>query len=313
MRLVDSEETARLLPFDALVAALREGFVRGAVAPLRHQHSAGAPGTDARLLLMPAWSDRYIGVKLVNVFPHNGDLGLPAISPVYVLSDATTGELLAVIDGAELTRRRTAAASALAASYLARSDAQRLVVVGAGKVAEVLPHAYWAVRPIERVEVWNRTAAGADALVERLRADGFEASRADDLATAVTGADVVTCATLASEPLVHGEWLRPGTHLDLIGSFAPHLREADDEAVRRATVFVDTDDAIEESGDLIDPMTSGVLTRTQVAATLYDLARGSHGGRSSDDEITFFKSTGTALEDLAAGALAYQAVAEEGR
>lgn len=307
MRVVDATEVARLLPFDRLVPALREGFSRGAEAPLRHQHATGATGTDATLLLMPAWSETYIGVKLVNVFPHNGQLGLPAIRPVFILSSATTGEQCAVIDGAELTRRRTAGASALAASYLARADARHLLVVGAGKVAEVLPHAYRAVRAVEEVRVWNRTAAHADSLVERLRGEGFDADRADDLEAAVRAADVVCCATLAAEPVVHGEWLRPGTHLDLIGSFAEHLREADDEAVRRATVFVDTGDALAESGDLIGPLASGALARDDVAATLYELTRKQHPGRRDDEEITFFKSVGTALEDLAAGALVYQA------
>lgn len=304
--MVNAEETARLLPFDALVAALRNGFVEGAVAPLRHQHRVGAPEAEATLLLMPAWSARYIGVKLVNVFPHNGAVGLPAVNPAYVLSSATTGAALAVIDGAELTRRRTAAASALAAAYLAREDARHLLVVGAGKVAEVLPAAYRAVRPVERVSVWNRTAAHADALVAALRADGFDARRVDELKPSVAEADVVSCATLASEPVVRGEWLRPGTHLDLIGSFAPHLRETDDEALRRATVFVDTHDALEESGDLLGPVQSGTFAATDVAGTLYDLTRGDHAGRRDEDEITLFKSVGTALEDLAAAALVYE-------
>ncbi|MQA77584.1 MAG: ornithine cyclodeaminase family protein [Streptosporangiales bacterium] len=306
MRVLGADEVARLLTFDALVPALREAFTREVKAPLRHQHTAGAPGTDARLLLMPAWSDRYIGVKLVNVFPHNGDLDLPAVSPVYVLSSATTGEQYAVIDGAELTRRRTAAASALAASYLAREDASRLLVVGAGQVARVVPHAYRAVRPIERVLVWNRTVARADALADDLRADGFDAERADDLEAAVHAVDVVSCATLAAEPLVRGDWLDPGVHLDLIGSFAPYLRETDDTALHRATVFVDTDDALAESGDLIEPLASGALSRDQIAATLHDLTAGRHAGRAYASEITLFKSVGTAIEDLAAGALAYE-------
>lgn len=307
--MVGAEETARLLPFDALVAALRNGFVEGAEAPLRHQHRVGAPEAEATLLLMPAWSARYVGVKLVNVFPHNGAAGLPAVNPAYVLSSATTGAALAVVDGAELTRRRTAAASALAAAYLAREDARHLLVVGAGKVAEALPAAYRAVRPVERVSVWNRTASRADALVTALRADGFEAVRVDELAPAVAAADVVSCATLASRPVVSGDWLRPGMHLDLIGSFAPHLRETDDDALRKATVFVDTRDALEESGDLLAPVESGAFAATDVAGTLYDLTRGRHAGRAREDEITLFKSVGTALEDLAAAALVYESLA----
>lgn len=309
MRVAEAGEVAAALPFDRLVPALRDAFAQGVTAPLRHQHGVGSPGAEGTLLLMPAWNDRYIGVKIVSVFPGNSASGLPAIQPTYVLSSGTTGEPYGVIEGAELTRRRTAAASALAASYLARPDASRLLVVGAGAIAEVLPAAYGSVLSIERVQVWNRTPERAETLAAKLRADGVAAERAPDLEAAARDADVVSCATISTAPLVAGGWLAPGTHLDLIGSFSRETRETDDDAIRRATCFVDTEAALEESGDLIGPIESGALSAEGVAATLADLTTGAHAGRTSPDEITLFKSVGTALEDLAAAALVFEGAA----
>lgn len=205
-----------------------------------------------------------------------------------------------MIDGAEITRRRTAAASALAGWYLARTDARSLLIVGSGHIAGLMADAYRAVRRIERVMVWNIRAAGAQRMAARI---GGEAVA--ELAAAVAQADIVCCATLAREPLIRGEWLRPGTHLDLIGGFTPAMREADDDAVRRARVFIDTDAALAESGDLIDPIARGVLRREDIAGSLSTLCRGETRGRRGADEITLFKSVGSALEDLAAAALAY--------
>jgi ornithine cyclodeaminase len=210
-----------------------------------------------------------------------------------------------LIDGAELTRRRTAAASALAGSFLAREDAASLLIVGSGHIGGLMAAAYRAVRPIERVHIWNIREAGAVHLAARLRAEGLVADAVTDLAAAVGEADIVTCATLAREPLVRGEWLRRGTHLDLIGGFTPAMREADDEAVRRSRVFIDTDAALAEAGDLIDPIAHGVLRGEDVAGSLFTLCRGETQGRRDQSEITLFKSVGSALEDLAAAGLAY--------
>ena len=250
---------------------------------------------------MPAWREGgMFGVKVVSVFPANGERGLPAVSASYLLSDGETGQHLALIDGAEITRRRTAAASALAGSYLAREDAKTLLIVGSGHVAGLMMAAYRAVRPIQRVMVWNIRPANAEKLAARLGAEAVT-----DLAAAVAQADIVSCATLAREPLVRGEWLRPGTHLDLIGGFTPAMREADDEAVCRARVFIDTDAALAESGDIIDPIAHGVLRPDDIAGSLFTLCRGETPGRRDATEITLFKSVGSALEDLAAAGLAY--------
>lgn len=299
--LIDAATVRERLPFARLIPALREAFVAGATAPLRHRHDLPH---GASLLLMPAWQvSAALGVKLVSVFPGNGARGLPAVSSTYLLCDGQTGRHLAVIDGAELTARRTAAASALAGNFLARVDATRLLIVGSGHVAGQLAQAWRAVRPIASVAVWNIRAAGAERLAATLRAEGFDAHATADLAEAARAADIVSCATLAAEPLVAGAWLRPGTHLDLIGGYLPTMREADDDAVRGATVFIDTEAALAEAGDIVRPLAGGALTA--VSGTLAQLCRGEAAGRRRAAERTVFKSVGSALEDLAAAALIY--------
>jgi ornithine cyclodeaminase len=298
----DAAATAAALPFDALVPALREMFVEGGVVPPRQVLTIESPdGLPLTSLVMPAWQPgRYYGLKCINVAPGNAARGLPGLHASYLLHDADTGVPLALIDGSELTNRRTAAASALAASWLARNDARRLLVVGAGRVAALLPAAYRAVRPIASVAVWARRGAAAEALAADWRARGFDAVAAPDLAAAVAAADIVSCATLATEPLVQGRWLRPGSHLDLIGSFTPAMREADDDAFRGAAIFIDTDEALVKSGELLGPMARGVFAAADVRGTLADLCRGTAPGRRTPHERTVFKSVGSALEDLAA-------------
>lgn len=309
MKIFDSKATAERLAFNALIPAIRQMFTEGCNVPRRHIHTINdnesAPDT---LLLMPAWQEgRYLGIKHVTIFPENSKKGnLPGLFSTYTLFDATNGQPLSIIDGDQITVRRTAAASALAASYLARPDSSHLVIVGAGNVAGALAHAYRAVLPITRVSVWNITADKAVALTTRLCADGFDAHAVTDLRSAVEQADVVTCATLSREPLIKRQWLKPGVHLDLIGSFQPTMREADDDTFTDTSVFIDTTEALDKSGDLLSPMAQGKFDRQRVLATLEDLCRGTHAGRRSPTEITVYKAVGTALEDLAAAVLVYQ-------
>ncbi|MBS8259769.1 ornithine cyclodeaminase family protein [Roseibium polysiphoniae] len=313
MLLLSQEETLKALPSLALVDALDAMFKSGCEMPVRHHHDMAVPGEpDATILLMPAWvPGAFAGVKIVNVMPGNSGRGLPAISAEYLLSDARTGEMLAMINGGELTARRTAAASALAARYLARKDASHLVVAGTGRVALNLVGAHMAVRPITRVTFWGRSLDKAQALaVEAAALYGITVEGTSDLEQAVRTADIVSAATLSNVPLILGEWLQPGTHVDLVGAFKPSMRESDDEAVRRASVFVDTrEGCTKEGGDISQPLASGVLTPSDIKADLYDLAQGLHKGRVDDEEITLFKSVGAALEDLAGAILAYRTVA----
>jgi ornithine cyclodeaminase len=305
---IDAARTRELLAFEPLVAALRRAFAAGCRVPPRHTHTVEVEeGKAGTVLIMPAWNgDGYLGIKTICIYPGNAALGLPGLHATYMLYDARTGVPLARIDGTELTTRRTAAASALAASYLARPDASMLAIVGTGRIASVLAQAYRVVRPIRCVRVWGRTASRAAELVARLRAEGFDADVAPDLEVAVHTADIVTCATLATEPLVHGRWLRPGVHLDLIGAFAPGMRESDDECFRGTRVFVDTYEAESKAGDLISPLRHGVLHESGIQGRLEELCRGVHPGRRQEHEITVFKSVGTALEDLAAAVLVYE-------
>jgi len=267
-------------------------------------HQVNAPGGGFTSLIMPAWVPGVCyGVKTVNVAPHNAARGLPGLHSSYMLYDATTGAPLAMLDGDQITARRTAAASALAASFLAQPGASHLLLVGAGQVARLLPAAYRVVRPIQRVTVWARSTAAAQALAAQLRTQGFDSAASADLAGAVAAADVVSCATLATAPLVQGAWLRPGSHLDLIGSFTPAMREADDACFAGAALYVDTDEALAKSGELLGPLERGVITAADVRGTLAALSCGEAPGRGGAGQRTVFKSVGTALEDLAAAML----------
>jgi len=319
MRLVSADEVDRVLTHKGLVETLREAFRKGAVQPLRHHHTVDRPaGTASTLLLMPAWSDfsapglegdGYIGVKIVTVSPDNNAKSLPAIMGVYLLLDGQTGEPCALIDGQRITLWRTACASALAADYLAREDASSMLMVGAGALAPFLVRAHASVRPVRRVVVWNRTSANAERLVQTLQEEGFEARLAENIDDELGHADIVSCATISSVPLIHGARLKPGTHVDLVGAFAPTMRESDDEAVRRARVFVDTyGGATKEAGDIVQALDSGALARDRIQADLYELCRGEKKGRESDDEITLFKSVGAAIEDLAAGISVWESI-----
>lgn len=293
------------LAFSRLIPALRAAFAAGAEVPLRHTHPLSAPGSS--MLLMPAWQgETMLGVKIVTIFPGNSARGLNALHSTYLLCDGATGRPLALIDGNEITGRRTVAASALAGDFLVRRDASRLLIVGSGHIAGMLAPAWATVRPIREVQVWSPRPAHAESLAARLRDAGFAAAAAAELEPAVRAADIVSCATLAEAPLVHGDWLRPGTHLDLIGSFRPTMREADDAAVRRARVWIDCPAALDESGDLIQPIASGALARAAIAGDLAALCRGTVPGRADAQEITLFKSVGTGLEDLAAATLVWR-------
>ncbi len=310
MLVLNEAETRAALPFGALITALRIMFRDGCEMPVRHHHDVAVPGEDtATLLLMPAWQPgSYIGVKMVSVFPGNTGRDLPAIHGSYLLSSGRTGQLLAIIDGAELTARRTAAASALAADYLATKGARRMLMVGAGRLSQNLIEAHAAVRPISDVTIWARDARKAEATAARIDLPGVSVSVANDLEAAARAADIISCATLSSEPLIRGDWLKPGAHLDLVGAFKPSMRESDDRAAARAEIFVDTrDGALSEGGDLVQPIRAGIITAASIQADLAELATGRHAGRSSDQAITLFKSVGAALEDLAGAILAYEA------
>lgn len=302
IRYISAAEVHAALDPASLVAALRDAFAAGATVPVRSSHAV-TPAGD-RLLLMPAWGGGGLGVKIVTVFPRNRERGLASVAALYVLMDGSTGHPLALIDGEALTLRRTSAASALASTCLSRDDSTRLLIVGTGALAPYMAMAHCAVRPIDRVMVWGRSREAARRTADALVAQRMPAQPIDDLERGLAEADVVSCATTAREPILRGASVAAGTHIDLVGAFTPDMRESDDALVARAALFVDTfAGALKEAGDLAQPIAAGVIGRDHVQAELADLVTGRHAGRRSRDEVTLFKSVGTALEDLCAARL----------
>ena len=307
---IDDSKIASLLDYAELADAIGEAFRSEIETPIRHQHLIDVPGSPSgHLLLMPGWQPGAgLGIKLVTVFPGNADRGAATVNSGYLLFDAETGVPQAYLDGNELTLRRTAAASLLAARYLARPDSCRLLVVGTGKLAPHMARAYLHEFPLEVIRVWGRDAQRARAVADQLRdLDHRIECRIEvtqELARAVSDSDVISCATSTRQPLVRGEWLRPGQHLDLVGSFTADMREVDDTAMRRASLYVDTRaGTLAEAGELIQAIASGAIAEADILAELSELTCGQSRGRERDDAITLFKSVGCALEDLAAAQL----------
>ncbi|WP_020396928.1 ornithine cyclodeaminase family protein [Thiolinea disciformis] len=309
MRIYSAQETANALPYPALIEQISTLFASGLTAPLRHHHTLPNPQGQANtLLLMPAWQgvQGYGGVKIVNVTPDNAQRGLPAVAASYLLFSETTGEHVALLDGSVLTARRTAAASALGARYLANPQAKTLLIIGAGRVARELPEAFASLFPLQKVLIWNRSPARAHELLNSLQTlQRWELALVSDLASAVAQSDLISCATLAQAPVLMGEWLQAGQHLDLIGSFTPQMREVDDTALQRARVYIDTEAALKESGDLVIPLQQGVLKASDIQGSLYELCKLSQT-QYDPKAITLFKGVGHAVEDLAAAIVAYE-------
>lgn len=322
MVIVSHEQASRALDPAALIDALRHAFQQPPVVPLRHTHRIGAPGPDVdpqdapsyvnpgealgTSLIMPAWNDRYYGVKIVNIFPENTRQGLPGLHACYLLFDARTGVPLAQMDGDVITAHRTACAAALGAAYLASEQSENLLIVGAGRVASLLANAFSAVRPIRKVRIWNVREASAQRLADRLRLAGYDAQAVPDLEQAVRASDIVSCATLSTVPLIRRDWLAPHAHLDLIGSFTPDMQEAHPDCFAGAGVYVDTAEALQKSGDILRAVQAGDFTPEALRGTLQALCQGSVPGRTKHGERTVFKAVGTALEDLAAATLIWE-------
>ena len=321
LRSIDGTAVHGALGYSRLIPHLREAFRIGGEAPLRSRFHIDAPvdgigagGPGGILLVMPAWQPgRHIGIKAVSVYAGNPKIGLPSVNAAYLLFDARTGALRAAIDGEALTLRRTACASALAAGYLVRRDAQHLLMIGAGSLAPHLIRAHCAVQNYKRVEIWNRNPDRAYELAAKLTDLNAAIAVTEDLEAATRVADTISCATLSREPLVRGEWLKSGTHLDLVGGFTPEMREADDAALQRAAedkgLWVDTrNGAMKEAGDIVDPLKRGIIAESAVRGDLFDLCRRDAFMRPDAKGITLFKSVGTALEDLAAAELVAETV-----
>jgi len=313
MHIIPDEQIARNLGYAGLIEALRAIFLSDYTMPLRHHHFYTTPeGHENTLILMPVWNDQYMGVKQVTVAPGNADRGMPSIFARYTLSNTVTGEPLAMMNAAEITARRTACTSALAASFLARKTAGHLLVAGSGKVAQHLVQAHSVVRNFRKISIWARNPAKMHGMVTMLAQEGIQAEPVENLEVAARSADVISCATLSATPVIRGEWVKPGAHLDMIGSHKPDTRETDNEAIRKSSIFVDSRmGALHETGELALPIAEGIISEKDVKADLAGLIRGIHPGRENEQEITLFKSAGLAVEDLAAALLVYHKYREE--
>ena len=304
MRVIDAGSLAALTPYPALVDALARGLAKPVASPPRtHLDPTGAG--DA-LLLMPAWRmGGLMGVKLVTAYPANAARGLPAVAASYTAFEQQTGEVLAVLDGTELTARRTAAAAALGAKWLARPCSRRLLVVGTGALSQPLARAHFTAMPgLAEVRVWGRVAAKAARVAGMLAAEGIRAAPAGSLASEVSAADVIVTATTAREPLIASGWVREGTHLGLVGAFTPEMAEADPALLGRAELWADDREAVlAKGGEVVQALAQRIIGAEAVRGDLAALARGPRPARDPA-AITVFKSVGFAALDLIAAELA---------
>lgn len=308
MLIIPDEKISEYLDHKKLIEALREIFQSDYTMPVRHHHFYKTPeGDDNTLILMPVWNNEYMGMKQVTVAPANANRNMPSIFAQYILSDAKTGQPLAMINATELTSRRTACTSALASSYLSREDSENLLIVGGGSVAKHLVQAHLAVRNFKKVNIWTRNSSKMNEFVADLKNQGIAVEAVTNLEDAARNADLIACATLSKTPVIKGEWVKPGTHLDMIGSHKPDTRETDNDAIRKSSIFVDSRaGALHETGELALPIVDGILTGDDVQADIVELIKGIHPGRTFPDEVTLFKSAGLAIEDLAAALLVYK-------
>jgi len=297
-----NEQVREATPWPTLIAAIEDAVLANATgAPPRASFELVAEGSaTGHLLLMPAWQGTsVIGVKTVMFRTDNPRFGLASHSANYILMDGRSGEVLAVLDGEALTARRTAAISIIAAKRLMRTDATRLLVIGAGPVARALASAYASFHAFDTIEIYARDADRAAAAVAELADDGVSATVCRDLPLSAGRADVISMATSARAPVLKGAWLSDGTHVDLVGSFTPEMREVDDALIARAaSVWVDTDVALGESGDLVHSLANGTLAPSVLGGSIHDLV--TNPPHRSRDAITLFKAVGFALPDLAA-------------
>lgn len=304
MRYIDSNAVHTLCDYASLANALFEYHKDGVdiMEDMFLDQPSLETGLTNHLLNRTAWQrDVALGTKFVTVFPGNNlSSALPAIQGTYLLFDGKTGSPQAVIDGTPLTWYKTAADSALGSKLLSRPDSQSLLMVGAGSMAPALIEAHLSVRPsLKHITIWNRTPERAKQVITSLASKGIEVELCDDLPSGAAKADIISCATMSKDPVIHGEWLSPGTHLDLVGAFTNEMREADDLSIQKSTVFVDSRNrTIGHVGEITTPLATGVLQEEDIVADFFDLAASQHPGRSSDDEITWFKNGGGGHLDL---------------
>ncbi len=294
-----------LIDYGELIDELGKGFQSNdIVVPLRNHYSLS--GSDI-LLTMPAWKeDGATGVKLVTVVPDNPSKDIPSINGLYIHFSKTSRIPQCILDAKALTNKRTAAASALASSYLSRKNSKKLLLIGTGALAPDLIRAHCSVRAIETVYVWGRNFEKACLIANQFSTEKITVEPILDLDDIIPQVDIISAATMARDPLIKGNLVSEGTHIDLVGSYKPDMREADDDLISRSEIYVDIlEGATKESGDIVIPLNRGLIKMQDIRGDLYHLCSTSEMKRTSDQSITFFKSVGYALEDLVGGEYFY--------
>ena len=313
---IDSNFIEESTDFNELISEIKNHFSSDEViVPMRHHHDFPNPKVqaDSTLLLMPAWNpSKNAGVKIVTVSPENGQFDMPSIQGTYIYFDAIKGSIKAILEAKSLTVKRTAAASALASSFLSKSDANSILMIGTGALSINLIKAHASVRPIKEVFIWGRNFDKAKEIENQLQHEDFSITPVKSIEDKISKVDIVSCATLSKTPLVLGNYLKEGQHIDLVGAYKKDMREADDETIAKASVFVDTfQGGLKESGDIVIPLQNGTLKEEDIKADLFHLCAHKKPGRQSTKEITVFKSVGHALEDLAAANYYYNKFTDE--
>ncbi|MFY0630615.1 MAG: ornithine cyclodeaminase family protein [Flavobacteriaceae bacterium] len=302
--------------FPELISEIKTGFSsRKTMVPMRHHHDFPNPevNADSTLLLMPAWNpSTNAGVKIVTISPENTQFDLPSVQGTYIYLDAKTGLLKAILEAKKMTAKRTAATSALASSYLSKKDASSLLIIGTGALSANLIKAHASVRPIKEVYVWGRDFKKALEICSQLQDETYNISAVKNIEDKISDVDIISCATLSKTPLVHGHLLKEGQHIDLVGAYKPDMREADDDAITKASIYVDTyEGGLKESGDIAIPLQKGIITEKDIKGDLFDLCAKNESIERDNKQITLFKSVGHALEDLMAANYYYNQFTNE--
>ncbi len=308
MQFFDQGAVQQALPYSLLMDAIASGLQSPIESPARTHYEPNHD--DSTVLIMPAWKQQsMMGVKLVSVWPGNSALGQSAVSAVYILISCANGNPIAVIDGTELTLRRTAATASLGARILARKDSHTLAVLGTGALSVPMVQAHISAMPFTRILIWGRTTAKAQAVVDRLALLGINAEASTDLQGTLEHADVVAVATTATEPFIRSEWIKPGTHVGLVGAFTAKMSEAEPALIARAQVFADSREAVlEKGGEVLHALKQGLIAPSDILAELAQLTlKPDNDWRADDQVITVFKSVGFAALDLIAGELVFNA------
>lgn len=297
MEMLDAKRVHELADFPGLIEALRQAHKGGMPKHADRQiyQEPNPQGQPDIFIILPAWEPgEGILAKLVTSFPNNKErFGLPTVNSTYCFINGNTGVTEAMIDGEAVIFRKTSADSALGSSLLSRPDAETFLMIGAGGLAPYTVEAHLAARPgLKRVLLWNRTAANAQALAGKLAARKIAAEAVTDLDAAVAQADIICSATMATSPQLKGRLLKPGCHVDLIGSFTPEMREADDDVLKRARIYVDHRQTTKRSGEFLGPFERGVIRPDDVRGDLFELVQGKAKGRTSPTDITMMKNGG---------------------